>query len=162
MDRYYPQLAMHTRVVAEALVWFGGTVQPVKAHLSENSKSNVITPGTRLRCAPQPRVRARPPYPQTTPASHTTMSPLDISSLSIQDHDAGPRDQPALPPDIAEAPEDDRYMQKLKNYAKSLPYSIESNSRMQSMLDFIVTRIAQCVEAKDYEPGLMQWDTMLS
>jgi proteasome activator subunit 4 len=33
---------------------------------------------------------------------------------------------------------------------------------MQEMLDFIILRIVQCVEAKDYDPGLMQWDSMLT
>lgn len=53
-------------------------------------------------------------------------------------------------------------MVKLRNYAKSLPYSIEPNSKMQEMLDFILLRLAQCVEAKDYDPGLLQWDSMLT
>ncbi|CAL1696420.1 unnamed protein product [Somion occarium] len=53
-------------------------------------------------------------------------------------------------------------MLKLKHYAKSLPYSIEPNSKMQHMLEFILLRIAQCVEAKDYDPGLQQWDSMLT
>ena len=56
----------------------------------------------------------------------------------------------------------DRYMVKLQNYAKSIPYSVEPNSKMQQMLDFILLRIAQSVEAKDYDPGLLQWDSMLT
>ena len=56
----------------------------------------------------------------------------------------------------------DRYMVKLKNYAKSIPYSIEPNARMQEMFDFILLRLSQCVEAKDYDPGLLQWDSMLT
>ncbi|KAI0076264.1 hypothetical protein K474DRAFT_1757648 [Panus rudis PR-1116 ss-1] len=68
---------------------------------------------------------------------------------------------PHIPEDIANAT-DDPYMVKLKNYAKSLPYSIEPYSKMQQMLDFILLRITQCVDAKDYEPGLQQWDSMLS
>ena len=56
----------------------------------------------------------------------------------------------------------DRYLLKIKSYAKALPYSIESNSKMQDMLDFICMRIVQCVEAKDYDPGFLQWDSMLT
>ncbi|EJD55475.1 hypothetical protein AURDEDRAFT_109790 [Auricularia subglabra TFB-10046 SS5] len=53
-------------------------------------------------------------------------------------------------------------MDKLKACAAALPYSIEPNSRMQRMLDFFVTRIVQCVRAKDYDPGFLQWESMLA
>ena len=82
------------------------------------------------------------------------MAFLDISSLAI--HDSRPTD----PFDIENA--GDRYLQKFETYAKSLPYPIESNSKMQEILDFIILRITQCLEAEDYDPGLMQWDSMLS
>ncbi|KZT19390.1 hypothetical protein NEOLEDRAFT_1142177 [Neolentinus lepideus HHB14362 ss-1] len=88
----------------------------------------------------------------------------DIGSLSI--NGAASTMKAAPPPsiaeDIAQADTSDRGMAKLKTYAQSLPYSIEPNSRMQDMLDFIVTRILQCVEAKDYDPGFVQWDNMLT
>ena len=90
------------------------------------------------------------------------MNTLDISTLAL--HDPRPRPPPAPPPisdDIMHAT-DDRYMVKLRNYAKSIPYSIEPNSKMQAMLDFILLRLAQSVEAKDYDPGLLQWDSMLT
>lgn len=80
----------------------------------------------------------------------------DISNLTL-DERAPP---PLLPDDIGD--EGDPDMVKLKNYAKSLPYAIESNSRMQELLDFILLRISQCVEAKDYDPGLLQWDSMFT
>jgi proteasome activator subunit 4 len=67
---------------------------------------------------------------------------------------------PPIPYDVESA--DDRALRKLKNYARSIPYGIEPNERMQEMLDFIVLRIVQCVEAKDYDPGLLQWDSMLT
>lgn len=83
----------------------------------------------------------------------------DITALKI--HDPGPQSSTIpLPEDIASAT--DHYMVKLKNYCKSLPYSVESNARIQDMLDFILLRITQCVEAKDYDPGLQQWDSMLT
>ncbi|KAH7923993.1 hypothetical protein BV22DRAFT_1196262 [Leucogyrophana mollusca] len=89
----------------------------------------------------------------------TQMLLPDMSTMSLDD--PGPRSsEPTIPDDINHAT--DRYMQKLKAYAKSIPYSIESNTKMQEMLDFILLRIAQCIEAQDYEPGLIQWDTMLS
>ncbi|KAI9066676.1 hypothetical protein FKP32DRAFT_1589371 [Trametes sanguinea] len=84
----------------------------------------------------------------------------DVSSLSIGDTGPPPLSSPQVPDDIMNS--DDRYMVKLQNYAKSIPYSIEPNSKMQQMLDFILLRIAQCVEAKDYDPGLLQWDSMLT
>jgi proteasome activator subunit 4 len=84
----------------------------------------------------------------------------DLSSLRL--HDPGP--DGALPRtlDVMDGiDQDDRYMIKLKNYCKSLPYQVESNERMQEMLDFILLRLTQCLEAKDYDPGLQQWDSML-
>ena len=56
----------------------------------------------------------------------------------------------------------DHYLLKLKSYAKALPYSIESNSRMQDLLDLICMRIVQTVQARDYDPGFLQWDSMLT
>lgn len=67
-----------------------------------------------------------------------------------------------IPDDILNCDDGDRYMVKLRNYAKSMPYSIEPYSKMIEMLDFIILRIVQCVEAKDYDVGLVQWDSMLS
>jgi len=37
--------------------------------------------------------------------------------------------------------------QKLKTYAKNLPYSIESNSKMQKLLDFYLMRIVQVCQS---------------
>ncbi|KAK0473258.1 hypothetical protein IW261DRAFT_1553160 [Armillaria novae-zelandiae] len=53
-------------------------------------------------------------------------------------------------------------LHKLRCYAQSLPYAIESTSNMMELLDFIILRIVQCVEARDYDVGLLQWDSMLS
>ena len=64
--------------------------------------------------------------------------------------------------DIKNASSDDPATDRLKTYVKSLPYSVESNSRMQSMLDFILMRLVQCVKAKDYDPGFLQWDSMIT
>jgi proteasome activator subunit 4 len=82
----------------------------------------------------------------------------DMSGLTLDDSN-GIR-QIEIPDDINHAT--DRYMQKLKIYAKSIPYAIESNERMQDMLDFIILRITQCIEAKDFDPGLIQWDSMIT
>lgn len=70
------------------------------------------------------------------------MSLPDISSLNI---DPGDDSDP-----------------KLTAYINSLPYRTEPQSKMMEMLDFIILRIVQCVEAKDYEVGLLQWDSMLT
>lgn len=67
---------------------------------------------------------------------------------------------PHIPEDIQAS--SDRTLRKLSNYAQSIPYNIESNARIQEILDFIILRIAQCVEAKDYDPGVLQWDSMLT
>ncbi|KAI0702460.1 hypothetical protein BC835DRAFT_1411015 [Cytidiella melzeri] len=86
---------------------------------------------------------------------------MDVPNIgSLHIHDPGPPTiRPRIPEDIVNS--HDRYMVKLRNYCKSLPYSVESNSRMQEMLDFIVLRLVQCVEARDYDPGFQQWDSML-
>ncbi|KZV77572.1 hypothetical protein PENSPDRAFT_621096 [Peniophora sp. CONT] len=81
----------------------------------------------------------------------------NVAALSLADAGAGP---PLVPDDIAGS--DDKYLQKLKSYAECLPYSIEPNSHMQSMLNLICTRIVQTVGAKDYDPGFLQWDSMLT
>jgi proteasome activator subunit 4 len=85
---------------------------------------------------------------------------LKLSNLSIRDR--GPNGLPnELPLNSADI-SPDRYLEKLKNYAKSLPYSIESNSKMLEMLDFICLRLYQCIEAKDFDPGFAQWDSMVT
>ena len=82
----------------------------------------------------------------------------DINNLTIGDTD--PCALAAIPDDIDQA--SDRHLQRLKTYAKNLPYSIEPNSKMQELLDFILQRIVQSVEAKDYDPGLLQWDILFT
>ena len=88
----------------------------------------------------------------------------DISSLRLND---GPdvRSTNAsgeyLPDDIDKTG-GDRYMEKLKSYAKALPYSIDPYSKMIEMLDFMLHRLVQSVEAKDYDLGFMQWDGIIS
>ncbi|KAI0257360.1 hypothetical protein BJV78DRAFT_1277900 [Lactifluus subvellereus] len=82
------------------------------------------------------------------------MTPNGASATS---HDPGP---PFIEHDIDLA--SDHYLLKLKSYARALPYSIESNSKIQALLDFICTRIVQAVQARDYDPGFLQWDSMLT
>jgi len=86
------------------------------------------------------------------------MSLSNFKKLTI--HDTGSCVSSVIPDDIDHAT--DHYLQKLKNYAKNLPYSVEPNSKMQELLDFILRRITQCVEAKDYDPGLLQWDFLFT
>ncbi|KAL4243081.1 BLM10 family protein [Abortiporus biennis] len=83
----------------------------------------------------------------------------DIATLNIDDP-GPPLLTSGIPDDILHAT--DHYMEKLRAYAKSIPYSIEPNSKIQEILDLILLRITQCVDAKDYDPGLQQWDSMLS
>jgi len=82
---------------------------------------------------------------------------MGFNSIISTYHDPGP---PPVEHDIENA--SDRYLLKLKSYAKALPYSIESNSRMQDLLDLICMRIVQTVQARDYDPGFLQWDSMLT
>lgn len=85
----------------------------------------------------------------------------DISKLHIDDRPPELRNtSPPIPDDIANS--DDKEIQKLKSYAKGLPYSVEPYSKMMELLDFICLRLTQCVEAKDFEVGMNQWDTMLT
>jgi proteasome activator subunit 4 len=93
------------------------------------------------------------------------MSVPDVSVLSLGDH------APIVPVnghDAAAGPvktEQDftqKELRKLKDRAESLPYSIEPHSEMMELLDLIIVRITQCVEAKDFDVGLTQWDSMLS
>lgn len=67
----------------------------------------------------------------------------------------------AIPEDIENAPAGDPPMDRLRTYVKSLPYAVESNAEMQELLDHILTRLAQCVRAKDFDPGFLQWDSMV-
>lgn len=85
----------------------------------------------------------------------------DISKLRINGSGTTSPTKVHVPQDILDT-RGDRYMEKLKNYAESLPYSIEPYSKMTELLDFILLRITQCVEAKDYDVGLLQWDSMLN
>jgi len=65
-----------------------------------------------------------------------------------------------IPDDIGNS--DDCGLIKLRNYAASLPYSIESNAEMQRQLDLILSRLAQAVKSRDYDYGLLQWDSIFA
>ncbi|KAF7437108.1 hypothetical protein PC9H_003942 [Pleurotus ostreatus] len=110
------------------------------------------------------------------------MSYPDISKLRIQDH-AYPNDDnktngllkehtrtPTLnganghdppPPNGVNGNEEDPYMRKLKLYAQSLPYDIEPYSTALEIFDIMLLRLTECVEAKDYDVGLLQWESMI-
>jgi proteasome activator subunit 4 len=79
----------------------------------------------------------------------------DISRLSVNGAKT-----PTHPPNDIDV--EDRCMQKFNEYRHSLPYEIEPHSKMMEMLDLIVLRITQCLEARDYDVGLFQWDSMLT
>lgn len=106
------------------------------------------------------------PFSSPSPGRFTihAMNILDISTLNLDEPpphtSVNGHGAVHIPDDIAHTT--DRYMLKLQAYAKSIPYSIESNSQMQEMFEFILYRITQCVEAKDYDPGLVQWDSMVT
>jgi hypothetical protein len=69
------------------------------------------------------------------------------------------RTAPGLPTPIRE---DYRTAQKFKHVAASLPFKIESEEEMQNRLDVILARLVQAVESRDYEYGLLQWDSILA
>lgn len=84
----------------------------------------------------------------------------DISSLHLNDRSTNASGE-YLPEDIDKSG-GNRYVEKLKCYAKALPYSIEPYSKMTEMLDFILHRLIQSVEARDYGVGFLQWDSMIT
>ncbi|KAF9056646.1 hypothetical protein BJ165DRAFT_1522537 [Panaeolus papilionaceus] len=89
----------------------------------------------------------------------------DIATLQLNGADSTPCATNAsgipIPEDISNT-KGDRYMETLKNYAISLPYTIEPYNKIIELLDFIITRLTQSVEAKDYDVGFLQWDSMLT
>jgi hypothetical protein len=95
--------------------------------------------------------------PSHLPSQSTHFAEMTPNEASATSHDPGP---PFIEHDIDHA--SDRYLLKLKSYARALPYSIESNSKIQGLFNFICTRIVQAVQAGDYDPGFLQWDSMLT
>ncbi|CCA68831.1 hypothetical protein PIIN_02692 [Serendipita indica DSM 11827] len=67
-----------------------------------------------------------------------------------------------LPPTPVRVKDEERASRKLKYFARSLPYNIESEEEMHKRLDVIITRLAQAVESRDYEYGVLQWDSLLA
>ena len=67
---------------------------------------------------------------------------------------------PRIPDDIASS--DDCSLVKLRNYAASLPYSIEPNAEMQRQLDLTLSRLSQAVKSRDYDYGVLQWDSIFA
>jgi proteasome activator subunit 4 len=90
----------------------------------------------------------------------TDLTLPDIVSLRLEDTKS-----PRYPLQEPEPEPKDQYeaaIEKHKLYTAYLPYSIEPNSDMQKYLDFIIRRIVICVEAKDYDVGFFQWDSILT
>lgn len=85
----------------------------------------------------------------------------DIGKLHINGTLSSQNGKTIIPEDVANT-EGNREMEKLKNLARLLPFSIEPNSSMQQMLDLIILRIYQAIQAQDYDIGFLQWDTMLT
>jgi proteasome activator subunit 4 len=89
--------------------------------------------------------------------------PPDLSSLHTNEgHSKPPCTTTAPIPDDIEDTKGDRYMDKLKEYARSIPYAIEPYSKAIELLDFFILRLTQSVEAQDFDIGFMQWATMLT
>lgn len=87
----------------------------------------------------------------------------DLSSLHINGDSSKPPTTNGIPiPDDVDHTHGDRYMEKLKEYAKSIPYAIEPYSKAIELLDFFILRLTQSVEAQDFDIGFLQWDTMLT
>lgn len=79
----------------------------------------------------------------------------DVSGLSLNGHLPAAEDKRTTD-------NDEECLRKLKAYTNTLPYSVEPRSKMMEMLNFILLRITQCMEARDYDVGLLQWDSMLT
>ena len=96
----------------------------------------------------------------------TTMALPDISNLHINGNGyptTRTTNASGIPiPEDIEDTRGDQYMEKLKQYAKSVPFSIEPYSQMLELLDFFLLRLTQSVEAKDFDIGFLQWDSMLT
>lgn len=76
---------------------------------------------------------------------------------------AAPSNLSRTAPRVPGLPNDEqRASEKLRYIAASLPYKIESEEEMQKRLDVILARLAQAVESRDYEYGLLQWDSMFA
>ena len=116
---------------------------PNKSSVFHNS-----TPTTNDFQQKRPRLQSEDSEPQV----------LQLSRLTL--NDARFKPHISIPEDIEHSV--DPSLDRLRLYAKSLPYPIESNAKMQRMLDFYLTRMVQCIKAKDYDPGFLQWDTMLA
>ena len=88
----------------------------------------------------------------------------DLERLRIHDYVQPDTSDVRIPEDIENPPggEPDPAMDRLRTYVKSLPYSVESYAHVQQIFDLILTRLAQCVKAKDFDPGFLQWDSMLT
>ncbi|KXN83586.1 Proteasome activator complex subunit 4 [Leucoagaricus sp. SymC.cos] len=87
----------------------------------------------------------------------------DIGRLHLNDVPASSQHlDTTFQQDLAESNGINKEVEKLKDLARLLPYSIEPESQMQQTLDLIIMRICQAIEAQDYDVGFLQWDTMLS
>ena len=87
----------------------------------------------------------------------------DISALNITRESSNTTSAAdlSIPDDINDT-RGDRYLQRLKEYAKSIPYAIEPYAKAVELLDFFILRLTQSVEAQDFDIGFLQWDTMLT
>ncbi|KAK4703918.1 hypothetical protein P7C70_g2289, partial [Phenoliferia sp. Uapishka_3] len=47
------------------------------------------------------------------------------------------------------------------DYQKALPYEVESLEVMDQRLEFIIRRLVDCIRAKDYDVGFVQWNHRL-
>ncbi len=98
-------------------------------------------------------------------AAHKTVDwDRDVAPLLCHDLSEMRLDEKAsvkIPDDIVEGAKTDRALEKLRIIAEKLPYPIESNEYMQGVLDHILMRIVQCVKAKDFDRGLIDWDNNL-
>ncbi|KZT40114.1 hypothetical protein SISSUDRAFT_983884 [Sistotremastrum suecicum HHB10207 ss-3] len=84
--------------------------------------------------------------------------PLDLGTLSLHDISSESKISPV--PDFLRS--DDPQFERLKSYANALPYSIESNAHMQDLLDHYLLRMTECVKAQSFDPGFLQWDSMVN
>ncbi|KAF9036519.1 hypothetical protein BDZ89DRAFT_1100671 [Hymenopellis radicata] len=119
---------------------------PAPQTASASRSSATPSPGSTQAATPKP-----PPVPGPPGGGKKKRKPPDISSLTIND------DSSYLSNDILDDDLDmDNYdFSKLRTYAKSLATLCH---RSRSSDD----RVVQCVEARGYDVGLLQWDSMIN
>ncbi|KAJ8514936.1 hypothetical protein ONZ45_g7571 [Pleurotus djamor] len=91
----------------------------------------------------------------------TFRKPNGVNGAPHKTNGVDPRPREHSPPSSSNTAAEALDMRKLELYAQSIPYEIESYDAAMELLDTMLLRLTQCVEAKDYDVGLLQWESMI-